>query len=139
MHSTNRLISDLASEAAGSGAMPGCKMVMYSNVIRASVCLMAQKTAVVTLRLSAKDRRRIRTVQSLTDLDRASLLREFIEDGLRERVIQAYRNGKITSQRAAEILDIPLRTFLSLLEERRVEINWDNTQLRSYMRKNYGE
>lgn len=100
---------------------------------------MAQKTAVVTLRLSAKDARRIRTVQSLTDLDRASLLREFIEDGLRERVIQAYRNGKITSQRAAEILDIPLRTFLSLLEERGVEINWDNTQLRSYMRKNYGE
>ncbi len=112
---------------------------MYSNVIRTCVCLMAQKTAIVTLRLSSKDARRISTVQSLTDLDRASLLREFIEDGLRERVIQAFHKGKITSQRASEILEIPLRTFLSLLEERGVEINWDNAEVRSYMRKNYGE
>lgn len=114
-------------------------MVTYSNVIETCVRLMAQKNAIVTLRLPTKDARIIGKVQSLTKLDRASLLREFIEDGVRELVIQAYHKGKITSQRAVEILEIPLRTFLSLLEERGVEINWDDAEVRSYMTKNYGE
>ncbi len=99
---------------------------------------MAQKTSVLTLRLSSRDARRISNVQELSEVDRATLLREFIEDGLRKRLLSAYREGKITAQRAAEILDIPLREFLNILEEQGLEINWDRLVLSSYMRKHLG-
>jgi len=93
----------------------------------------------LTVRLSAKDARRIDSVQALTEADKATLLREFIEDGLRKRVLEAYRDGKITSQRAAEMLEIPFREFLDLLEKNGLEINWDSGLVRDYMKKHYGE
>lgn len=78
-------------------------------------------------------------VQELTRLDKATLLRDFIEDGLRRRVLGSYREGQITVQRAADILDISLREFLSLLEKNRLVINWDSDVIRDYMTKQYGE
>ncbi len=96
---------------------------------------MAQKTSVLTLRLSSRDARRISSVQELSEVDRATLLREFIEDGLRKRVVVAYTEGEITAQRAAEILDIPLREFLNILEKQGLEINWDRLVLSDYVRK----
>lgn len=78
-------------------------------------------------------------VQELTRLDKATLLRDFIEDGLRRRVLGSYREGQITVQRAADILDISLREFLSLLEKNRLVINWDSAVIRDYMTKQYGE
>lgn len=100
---------------------------------------MSQKTTILTVRLSTKDAERISAVQALTEADKATLLREFIEDGLRKRVLEAYRDGRVTSQRAAEILGIPLRQFLDLLEKNGLEINWDSRVIRDYMRKRYGE
>lgn len=100
---------------------------------------MAQKTTTVTIRLSPRDRKRIAAVQALADVDKATLLREFIEDGLRERVLKAYRDGKITSQAGAEILDISLREFLGLLEAGGLQVNWDDAVIRDYMTKRYGQ
>jgi len=81
----------------------------------------------------------VSAVQELTRLDKATLLRDFIEDGLRRRVLGSYREGQITVQRAADILDISLREFLSLLEKNRLVINWDSAVIRDYMTKQYGE
>jgi predicted HTH domain antitoxin len=100
---------------------------------------MAQKTAIVTLRLSPREARRVSAVQALTRLDKATLLRDFIEDGMRRRVLESYREGQITAQRAADVLDISLREFLSLLEKNGVAVNWDSDLIRDYMTKRYGE
>ena len=100
---------------------------------------MAQKTAIVTLRLSPREARRVSAVQALTRLDKATLLRDFIEDGMRWRVLESYREGQITAQRAADVLDISLREFLSLLEKNGVAIDWDSDLIRDYMTKRYGE
>jgi predicted HTH domain antitoxin len=100
---------------------------------------MAQKTSILTLRLSARDARRISTVQELSEVDKATLLREFIEDGLRRRVLEMYGEGKLTAQGAAEILEIPLREFLDLLEKNGIEVNWDADAICNYMKKHYGE
>ena len=100
---------------------------------------MAQKTTIVTLRLSPREARRVSAVQTLTDLDRTTLLRDFIDDGLRKRVLESYREGKITIQRAADILGISLREFLGLLEKNGLPINWDSDSIHDYMTKNYGE
>ena len=100
---------------------------------------MAQKTEVVTLRLSSKEARRVSAVQALTHLDKATLLRDFIEDGMRRRVMESYRESQITAQRAADVLDISLREFLSLLEKSGVAVSWDSDLIRAYMTKHYGE
>ena len=99
---------------------------------------MAQKTSILTLRLSKRDARRISAVQELSEVDKATLLREFIEDGLRKRVLKMYVEGKLTAQRAAEILDIPLREFFGLLEKNGIEVIWDADIIRDYMKKHYG-
>ena len=100
---------------------------------------MAQKTTIITLRLSPREARRVSAVQTLTDLDRTTLLRDFIDDGLRKRVLESYREGKITVQRAADILDISLREFLGLLEKNGLPINWDSDSVHDYMVSHYGE
>jgi len=100
---------------------------------------MAQKTTIVTLRLSPREARRVSAVQALTDLDRTTLLRDFIDDGLRKRVLEFYREGKITVQRAADILGISLREFLGLLEKNGLPINWDSDSVHDYMTSQYGE
>jgi predicted HTH domain antitoxin len=99
---------------------------------------MAQKTTIVTLRLSAREAKRVAAVQELTRLDKATLLRDFIEDGLRNRVLASYRDGAITAQVASNILDLSLREFLALLEKNRIPVNWDTDQIREYMTKHYG-
>jgi hypothetical protein len=100
---------------------------------------MAQKTTIVTLRLSPREARRVSAVQALTDLDRTTLLRDFIDDGLRKRVLEFYREGKITVQRAADVLGISLREFLGLLEKNGLPINWDSDSVHDYMTSQYGE
>ena len=100
---------------------------------------MAQKTEIVTLRLSPREAKRVSAVQALTHLDKATLLRDFIEDGMRRRVLESYGEGQITAQRAADVLDISLREFLSLLEKNGLPVNWDSDLIRDYMTKQYGE
>ena len=100
---------------------------------------MAQKTSVLTLQLSSRDAKRIRSVQEISEVDKATLLREFIEDGLRNRVLKTYTEGKLTAQKAAEVLDMPLREFLDLLEKNDIEINWDSGVIRDYVKKHSGE
>jgi predicted HTH domain antitoxin len=100
---------------------------------------MAQKTETVTLRLSPREARLVSAVQALTHLDKATLLRDFIEDGMRRSVLEFYKEGHITAQRAANVLDISLREFLSLLEKNGLPVNWDSDLTREYMTTRYGE
>ena len=66
-------------------------------------------------------------------------MRDFIEDGMRRRVLESYREGHITAQRAADVLDVSLREFLSILEKNGLTVNWDSDLIRDYMTKHYGE
>jgi predicted HTH domain antitoxin len=99
---------------------------------------MTEKNAVVTVRLSLPDLERIEAVRSIEKVDRATLLRDFIEDGLRRRVIDIYRDGKLTASRSAEVLGVSLREFLEMLEVEGVPVNWDAESVKSYMRSRYG-
>jgi len=97
-----------------------------------------EKNAVVTVRLSPLDLERIEAVRTIEKVDRATLLRDFIEDGLRRRVIDIYRDGKLTASRSAEVLGVSLREFLEMLEGEGVPVNWDAESVKSYMRSRYG-
>lgn len=100
---------------------------------------MSEKSTVVTVRLSSRYLKRVEAVRVLENVDRSTLIKEFIEDGLRRRVIRLYQRGKLTAGRAAEILEIPLREFLEILEREDVPVNWDSESIKEYLKTRYGE
>jgi predicted HTH domain antitoxin len=102
------------------------------------VVAVTEKSAVVTVRLSPPDLERIEAVRAIEKVDRTTLLRDFIEDGLRRRVVDIYRDGKLTASRSAEILGVSLREFLEMLEREGIPVNWDSETVKSYMRSRYG-
>lgn len=113
--------------------------LMYYNVFPFLVVVMPEKSAVITMRLSRQDLERIEAVRALENVDRTTLLKEFIEDGLRRRIICVYQNGRLTAARAAEILRISLREFLEMLEREGVSVNWDSGIVKDYLKAKYGE
>jgi len=100
---------------------------------------MVEKSSVITLRLSQRDLKRLEAVRALEEVDRSTLFKGFIEDGLRRRVVRLYGEGKLTAGRGAEILGISLREFLELLERESVTVNWDTEGIREYLKAKYGE
>jgi len=98
-----------------------------------------EKSAVVTVRLSKRDLERVEALRVLEDVDRSTLIKEFIEDGLRRRVVDLYRKEKLTAGRAAEILGISLREFLEILEKESIPVNWDSEGIREYLKAKYGD
>lgn len=91
------------------------------------------------MRLSRQDLERIEVLRALEKVDRTTLLKEFIQDGLRRRVIHIYKTGRFTASRAAEILKISLREFLEMLEREGVPVSWDSEHIRKYLESRYGE
>ncbi|MCL7401130.1 MAG: UPF0175 family protein [Thaumarchaeota archaeon] len=100
---------------------------------------MTEKSAVVTVRLSKRDLERVEALRRIEDVDRSTLIKEFIEDGMRRRVVDLYRRGKLTAGRAAEVLGVSLREFLELLEREGVSVNWDSESIREYLKAKYGD
>jgi predicted HTH domain antitoxin len=98
-----------------------------------------EKSSVVTVRLSKHDLRRVEAVRALEKVDRSTLFKEFIEDGLRHRVIHLYAKGKVSAMWAAEILGVSLREFLELLERECVSVDWGSESVKDYLRAKYGE
>lgn len=98
-----------------------------------------EQTIVITFRLTKRNLSRIEAVRKLEKVDRSTLFKEFVEDGLRQRVLRFYKKGKLTQRCAAELLGITLREFLELLEAEGVPINWDLSIIKQYMREKYGE
>ncbi|MEM2971241.1 MAG: UPF0175 family protein [Candidatus Bathyarchaeia archaeon] len=99
---------------------------------------MTEKSAVVTVRLSKRDLAKVEALMVLENVDRSTLIKEFIEDGLRRRVVNLYQKGKLTAGRAAEILGVSLREFLEILEDEGVPVNWDSESIREYLKAKYG-
>jgi len=98
-----------------------------------------EKSVVVTVRLSKRDLERVEAVRVLEDVDRSTLIKEFIEDGLRRRVVDNYERGKLTAGRAAEVLGLSLREFLEILEREGVPVNWGSESVKEYLKARYGE
>lgn len=98
-----------------------------------------EKTSVVTVRLSKRNLRRVEAIRALENVDRSTLFKEFIEDGLRDRVVSLYEKGKLSAGRGAEILGVSLREFLELLERKCVAVNWDSEGIKDYLKNKYGE
>jgi predicted HTH domain antitoxin len=98
-----------------------------------------EQTSVVTIRLSKRNLSRVEAVQTLEKVDRSTLLKEFIEEGLRDRIVKLYADGMISAGRGAELLNVSLREFLELLESKHIAANWDSESVKEYLKTKYGE
>ncbi len=101
--------------------------------------VMKENPIVITMRFSRKDLEKIEAVRNQENVDRTTLLKDSIEDRLRLRVIQIYKNGKLTASRASEILRIHLREFLEMLEREGVAVNWNSETVKEYLKAKYVE
>ena len=67
-------------------------------------------------------------------MDRATLLRNLIEQGLeyekKEKILQQYKNRKISLQRAAELLKIDLTEMLELVKREDLHLDYTEEELR---------
>lgn len=115
------------------------KAYVLQCILCVSVKLLTVKSAVVTVRLSKRDLERVEALRVLEDVDRSTLIKEFIEDGLCRRVVALYQKGKLTAGRAAEVLGVSLREFLEMLEREGVPVNWDSESVREYLKSKYGD
>ena len=100
---------------------------------------MSEQSNVVTLRLSKRALQRLEAIRTIEKTDRSTLVKEFIEDGLRKRTVKLYSADKLSAGRSAEILDISLREFFELLEQECVLVSWDSANVKEYMKTKYGE
>lgn len=121
------------------GFCVGKGRLMYYIVFYFFGKAMSKKSAVITVRLSRRDLERIEAVRALEKVGRSTLLKEFIENGLSQRVIRLYQKGKLTAGRSAEILGVSLREFLERLEKEGVPVNWDSESVKEYLKARYGE
>ena len=99
---------------------------------------MSEKSAVITVRLSRRDLERVEAVRALENVDRSTLIKEFVENGLRLRIISLYQTGRLTAGRASEILGISLREFLEMLERGGIPVEWDSESVKEYLKTRYG-
>src|ERR1700690_1486104 len=100
---------------------------------------MSEQSNVITLRLLKRALQRLEAIRTIEKTDRSTLIKEFIEDGLRKTTVRLYSVGKLSTGRAAEILDISLREFFELLEQENVSVSWDSADVKDYMKTKYGE
>ncbi|MEM3607550.1 MAG: UPF0175 family protein [Candidatus Bathyarchaeia archaeon] len=100
---------------------------------------MTGRSAVVTVRLSKRDLEMVEVLKVLEGVDRSKLIKEFIEDGLRRKIIGLYRRGRLTAGRAAEILGISLHMFLEILEGEGIPVNWASEDILEYLKAKYGD
>jgi predicted HTH domain antitoxin len=103
------------------------------------VTTIPQKSTVITIRLSSRNLHRLEAVRTLEKADRSTLIKEFLENGVKQRVIHLYSEGKLSAGRGADILGISLREFLELLEHEYIPVNWNSQDIKDYMKAKYGE
>jgi predicted HTH domain antitoxin len=87
----------------------------------------------VTARVSADLYKKIERIQEEEQTDRSTAIKRLLERGVGdwqvETAVRRYREGTVSLGRAAEIADVSIWRFLDILEERGVEMNYDESDL----------
>lgn len=80
---------------------------------------------VMSLRLTEHEEKVLEEVAEEEGKDLSTTARELIEHGRRYRVLQMYKDGRISLGKAADELDLPLTEFIDLLNEFGISANVD--------------
>ena len=87
----------------------------------------------ITTRVSKEILEEIDKFSNEKRMDRATMLRNLIEQGLqdekRKNVLQQYKNRKISLQKAAELLKIDLEEMLSIIKNEDLHLDYTEEEL----------
>ena len=91
-------------------------------------------TAVVTTRVPEETLREIDELSSRMHMDRATMLRNLIEEGMvaakREKVLSQYKEHSVSLQKAAELLGIHLTEMIELIQREGLYLDYSEEELR---------
>ncbi len=80
---------------------------------------------VMSLRLTEHEKEILKKLADEEGKDLSTTARELIEYGRKYRMLQLYKDGKISLGKAAQVLDMPLTDFIDLLNEFGIRANID--------------
>ena len=80
---------------------------------------------VMSLRLTEHEKEILKKLSDEEGKDLSTTARELIEYGRKYRMLQLYKDGKISLGKAAQVLDMPLSDFIDLLNEFGITANID--------------
>ena len=99
----------------------------------------------VTTRLPREMLREVERLAEEMKVDRSELIRRLLGSALRENrveeAIQAYREGRVTLWRAAEMAGLSLREMMELAREKKIPVSYTLEDLRrdiEYVRRKTG-
>lgn len=87
----------------------------------------------VTARVSQDLYEKIERIREEEQTDRSTAIKRLLERGVGdwqvETAVRRYREGTVSLGRAAELADVSVWRFLDILDERGVEMNYDESDL----------
>ena len=87
----------------------------------------------ITLRLSPQTAKKLKEIAKKEGKDRSTLIRELLENGVKqkniEQAVELYRTSQVTAWKAAQIAGISLRAFYEILEEKGILLQYSEHDL----------
>lgn len=87
----------------------------------------------ITLRLPPQTAKKLKEIAKKEGKDRSTLIRELLENGVKEKsieqAIELYRTGQVTAWKAAQLAGVSLWAFYKILEEKGIIIQYSENDL----------
>ena len=87
----------------------------------------------ITLRLPPQTAKKLREIAKKEGKDRSTLIRELLENGVKEKsveqAVELYRRGQVTAWKAAQLAAVSLWAFYKILEQKGVIIQYSEHDL----------
>lgn len=87
----------------------------------------------ITLRLPPQTAKKLQEIAKKEGKDRSTLIRELLENGVREKsaeqAVELYRRGQVTAWKAAQLVGVSLWTLYKMLEEKGIIIQYSEHDL----------
>jgi predicted HTH domain antitoxin len=87
----------------------------------------------ITLRLPPNTAKKLQEIAKKEGKDRSTLIRELLENGVKQKnidhAIELYRTGQATAWKASQLASVSLWTFYKLLEEKGILLQYSEHDL----------
>ncbi|NLD67042.1 MAG: ribbon-helix-helix protein, CopG family [Crenarchaeota archaeon] len=87
----------------------------------------------ITLRLPPQTAKKLKEIAKKEGKDRSTLIRELLENGVKEKnlehIVELYQTGQVTAWKAAQLAGISLWSFYKILEKKGVLIRYSQQDL----------
>jgi predicted HTH domain antitoxin len=87
----------------------------------------------ITLRLPPQTAKKLKEIAKKEGKDRSTLIRELLENGVKEKsleqAVELYRTGQVTAWKAAQLAGVSLWAFYKILEQKGIIIQYSEHDL----------